>query len=128
MRAADQPLSVSRRDFLRLSAAFGAGGVPLVLQACAPSAPSATTSARTATTSALKLPTYAPFTGVRAELPATPDGVPAGYLSFPQSPVKSVSQPPGKEGEVSIMGWTVQAPPPPLEQNPAWQELKRILK
>lgn len=127
--AAHQSRCVSRRDFLRWSAAIGAGGLPLLAQACAPPAPSAATSAPTPTAaaSALKLSVYVPFNGARAELPPTPEGVPAGYLSFPQNPVKSVSQPPGKGGEVSIMGWTVQPPPPPVEQNPAWQEMNKQL-
>src|SRR5579859_7480218 len=103
MRAANQPVNVRRRDFLRWSAAIGAGGLPLVLQACAPPMPNSSAPAPTAASVALKLPAYVPFTAVQAELPATPAGVPAGYLSFPQNPIKSVSQPPGKGGEVSIM-------------------------
>jgi putative aldouronate transport system substrate-binding protein len=39
--------------------------------------------------------------------------------------VKSVAQPPGKGGDVTIMNFTNAPVPPALDQNPAWQEVNK---
>jgi ABC-type glycerol-3-phosphate transport system substrate-binding protein len=46
---------------------------------------------------------------------------------FPSELVKSVSSPPGTGGELTIMTYTINAPPPPVDQNAAWQEVNRQL-
>ena len=55
------------------------------------------------------MPTYLQIQdGPKADLPSRPDGVDAGYFSFPQSLFKSVKEPPGKGEEVSLMTNLIQ--------------------
>jgi len=49
------------------------------------------------------------------------------YANYPKTPVRSVTTPPGKGGEINALTNTVNAPPPPLDQNPAWQEVNKQL-
>jgi len=106
-----------RRGFLRLAAgsAFAAAAGPGLLAACnvlpgAQSGPGSSGAAPSGGT--LKLPTYLPFQGPQADLPATADGVPPAYTSFPRQLAKSVSSPPGKGGDITIMTYTMFAPVP----------------
>src|SRR5438270_13509650 len=87
---------VDRRDFLRAAAggALALGLTPL-LDACGAPASSGSSS-RASATGRVVMPTYVPFQGPPPDLPATPEGVWAGYLSWPKSPVRTVAQAPGK--------------------------------
>jgi putative aldouronate transport system substrate-binding protein len=119
----------SRREFLQVAAgsALVATGV---LSACnvLPAAQSGgSSSGSVASGGALKLPTYVPFQGPTPDFPAGSDGLPPAYKSFPKQLVTSVSSAPGKGGEVTLMTYTINAPPPPVEQNSAWQEMNRQL-
>lgn len=128
-----QPQIERRRDFLRLvfaGALFGSASLPLVLQACSPSAPTTRngSSATSASGGNVQLPTYVAFPGPPADLPGSSDGViPPGYLSYPRNPPRSVLKPVGSGEEVTAVTYTTQAPPTPAEQNPAWQRVNTEL-
>ncbi len=51
------------------------------------------------------LPTFVPYDGVKADLPAGPHGVPAGYYHYPADPVPFVKH---KLGSGSSISWLVQ--------------------
>src|SRR5713226_3411148 len=110
---------MDRRLFLR-HLRLVAVGLPRV-PACAPPAPPPV-SAPTAPTS-LKLPTYVAFQGPTPDIDGAPNGLPPAYNTFPKDLKKSVPQPPGKGGGVTIMNFTNAPIPPGLDQNPAWQEV-----
>src|SRR5581483_5272330 len=125
---------LSRRAFVAVGArgalTVGAG---LLLAACGgatagtPAPSGGTSGGSQAGSSKLKLPTYAPVKGPQPDLPGAVDGVPPAYFAFPKNLVKAVAQAPGKGGDVNVMTYTVQAPPPPLESNAMWQALNKQL-
>lgn len=124
--------SISRRAILVHAGRAGlVGGALWLLAACGvapspggPNAPAA--GGGGARSSKVKLPTYAPVQGgPAADLPARADGVDAGYFAFPQTPFKSVKQPPGKGEDVTLMTNLIQGAVVPLEQNSAWQAVNR---
>jgi putative aldouronate transport system substrate-binding protein len=122
---------LSRRAFLRTASGvlLGAASVP-VLAACTSVAPSSPSSSAGATPAArVTLPTYVALAGLPpADLPGTPDGLLApGYLTYPANLVKTVSQPPGKGGEVSALTASLSPAPTPLDSNPAWQQVNKEL-
>jgi putative aldouronate transport system substrate-binding protein len=113
---------VSRRAFLR-----GAASVALIpaasalLSACAPAAPrSATTS--TAQAVRLTFPSYVPFAGPKPDFAGTADGVAPAFKTFPSQLTTSVTTPPGKGGDVTIVDIISGPPGPSLDQNVAWQQ------
>jgi putative aldouronate transport system substrate-binding protein len=118
-----------RRDFLRAS---GCALVASLAAACAPKAPNAqsTTGTPAAQASAnVSLPAYVPFQGPKPDFSPSADGiVPAGYLSFPQTLIKSSNAPVGKQGEeVSFLSYSINPTPAPVDQNPAWQRVNKDL-
>jgi putative aldouronate transport system substrate-binding protein len=118
---------LNRRDLLRLS---GLGGAAALLAACGavPGAPTATSApgssaAKPGGPKAATLPAYQP----PANFP-TPDflgsadgSVEPGFVNWPKTTFQSVKQAPGDGSDVSIFLNVPGAPPPPLDQNPAWQ-------
>src|SRR5262249_55150653 len=90
---------LSRRKFIGWASrgvAASAVGLPLLLEACAPSPPpaaptsppapksaAAPASGGGATVGGVKLPTYAPFAGPQADLPGNPQGLDPAYYKFP---------------------------------------------
>jgi putative aldouronate transport system substrate-binding protein len=72
------------------------------------------------------LPTHVPLPVSKPDLPPTDAGVAPGYRTFPKL-LKSVSEAPGTGGDVNVLTYTANAVPPPVEQNPAWQEINRRL-
>ena len=111
----------TRRDFLRA----GCGALALSLAAaCAPTpnAPQSSAAKPTgAPSSAATLPTYVAFQGPKPDFPPSADGiVPAGYLTFPQTLVKTTTGPVGKQGDaVSFLTYSINPTPAPADQNPA---------
>jgi putative aldouronate transport system substrate-binding protein len=126
---------LSRRGFLRLSAGTGAlAGAAALLSAClpTPSGPSATPAGTRASSSGgqpVSLPAFQPPVGISApDSPGSPDGVvEPGYVNWPNTTFQSVKQPPGDGSEVSIFINIPGAPPPPADQNPAWQAWNNAL-
>jgi putative aldouronate transport system substrate-binding protein len=119
---------LSRRTFLRqtsVAAAIGAVGLETLVAACTPAAPAP--SAPTPKPSALKQPTYVAFNGPPPDQPGSLQGVQPVYVNYPKTPLRSVTSPPGKGSEINALTNTVNAPPPPLDQNPAWQEVNKQL-
>lgn len=110
---------LTRRILLRRTAAFVS--LEALLAACSAVPTTAPVAAKPA---ALQLPAYADFPGPPPDLPGSADGVQPVYVNYPKNPVKSVRTPPGKGGEINALTNTVNPPPPPMEQNPAWQEVK----
>jgi putative aldouronate transport system substrate-binding protein len=49
------------------------------------------------------------------------------YVNYPKHPVKAAGTPPASGGEITALTNTVNAPPAPMEQNPAWQEVNTRL-
>src|SRR5579884_60024 len=117
--------TASRRRFLGV---LGVGSLAL-LEACSPPAPPAASNAvSTPGARAVALPTYVPFQGPTPDFPASADGVvPAGYLRYPSPLVQSVTQPPGKGGDISAFTFTYQPEPPGPERNAAWAQVNQAL-
>jgi putative aldouronate transport system substrate-binding protein len=76
-------------------------------------------------TGKVTLPTYvAPNWSQPPEVPG--GGItPPGFTSYPQKIVRSVANPPGKGGPVSVTTQTLAALPTPMDSNPVWQELNK---
>jgi putative aldouronate transport system substrate-binding protein len=119
-------MTLDRRTALRV---VGLGGAVSLVLACAPTAPVAQVPAATAPAkpAALQLPTYVAFQGPAPDQPGNPQGVQPVYVHYPKSPVMSVSAPPGTGSPITALTNTVNAPPPPLDQNPAWQAVNQQL-
>src|SRR6266508_4650032 len=127
-------LSVSRRRFLCLT--VGTGAIAL-LAACVPTTPSApatggTTGPTTAKPGASKgvtLPAYQPPASMPTpDFPGSADGVvEPGYINYPKTTFQSVKQAPGDGSEISIFLNLPGAPPPDLDQNPAWQAWNKAM-
>jgi putative aldouronate transport system substrate-binding protein len=127
----------SRRDFMRM--AGGAAGLALLIEACSAAAPSGSSAPKAPPTPAtaasaaggitVKLPTYVPLAGLaNPDLPGSADGIiPAAYINYPRSALKSVTRPVGNGEEVNAMMYTTQAAPTPMENNPAWQQVNKEL-
>src|SRR5438874_3677736 len=70
------------------------------------------------------LPTFMP---PNWPTPDVPGGAitPAGFINYPQKLIRSVPNPPGKGGEITITTQTLAALPTPMDSNPVWQELNK---
>jgi putative aldouronate transport system substrate-binding protein len=113
-------------------------GLEALLAACAPApvaspgaasggGPNATPAATTGTAATLQLPTFVAFQGPPPDQPGNEQGVQPVYVHYPKNPVKSVTTPPSKGGQVTALTNTVNAPPAPMDQNPAWQAVNQQL-
>jgi putative aldouronate transport system substrate-binding protein len=71
------------------------------------------------------LPSYAPYNGVKPDLPSTSDLVLAGFFQYPADLVQFASSPPLSGGDVQVMTNTNIAIPPPVDKNKFWQELNK---
>src|SRR5579859_1721914 len=116
---------IDRRQFLRLTGA-GVGVAVLLDNACAAPAPNPAGSTTASGGSAVTLPTYAALQGAQPDFAGTSDGIlPPAYMNYPRNPTRTQSQPVGKGDDVNAMMYTTQAPPTPVEQNTAWQQVNR---
>jgi len=94
----------------------------------APASTGAGSSGTAAKAGRVQLPTYVPFQGPTPDLAGTTDGLVApGYRSFPKNLVRTVTQPPGKGGDVEALTATLSSPPPAPDQNPAWAQVNKEL-
>jgi putative aldouronate transport system substrate-binding protein len=119
---------VSRRGLLLRTGALAGtgalvaacGGVPgLPGAASGPTSPAVKSGGSTSVT----LPTFQPpASAPPPDFPGSTDGVvEPGYVNWPRTTFQSVKQAPGDGSSVSIFLNIPGAPPPPAEQNPAWQ-------
>src|SRR5262245_8198794 len=96
----------------------------------APAAPAPATSgaAQPAAKVANLLPTYVANTqGPKPEMPSTGPGIDDAWLTFPQEPFKSVTDTPGRGGEITVVSGSAWPPYTPKDQNPMLQELDKRL-
>ena len=98
---------------------------PAAAPTAAASAPTSAAAPTAATMGKLKLPTYIPIQGAKPDLPPSEAGLDPGYLGFPKDRLKSVPEAPGRGGDVTALTVLQVAPPTPLDQNAAWQEINK---
>jgi putative aldouronate transport system substrate-binding protein len=123
---------MTRRGFFRASVAGAVAttlGLPLLLSACGPSAPSPSTAGAGAGSSASKAnlyPTYVPVTnGPKPDYHADDPRFDDGYDNYPANPIKAIAEAPGSGSTVNILNRAYFPPPVPMDQNPTWQEVNR---
>ena len=114
----------SRRRFLAMTggaAALAAGSG--LLAACGGSAAPTTGGA-----GSVALPDYIPSTLVTADLPATAEGVMAGFYSYPSAPTTAFTTKPAEGlGTVSVLTNILTPVPPAAGSNAYWQEVQNRL-
>jgi putative aldouronate transport system substrate-binding protein len=116
---------MDRRSFVRTVGGVVALGA---LEACVPAPVSTPAPAKPAVSSGgggAQLPTYVAFKGPPPDLAGTEAGIQPAYYSYPKNPPKLFPQPPLKGIDVSGIVSTPTPPPPPMDQNPVWQEVNR---
>src|SRR5579864_8978994 len=75
-----------------------------------------------------QLPTYTPLSGIKPDLPASPDGmVDPAFLSYPANPTKTVQNTPGSGGEISAVTWITTPMPTAMDSNTLWQAVNKEL-
>src|SRR5216683_2885013 len=120
--------SLCRRALLRC--AVGLVGVVALATACTPAPTSAPSTAAPGVAAKpagagkqVALPTYQPPPSLPTpDFPGSADGVVApGFVNWPKTTFSSAKQAPGDGSDVSIFLNIPGAPPPLLDQNPAWQ-------
>jgi putative aldouronate transport system substrate-binding protein len=83
---------------------------------------------RPAAAPSLRLPTFIPFDrGPKPDLAGNAEGLDHGYFKFPSDLLTTVGSPPGDGSVVSAIMVQPLAPPPPAEQNTAWQAVNKAL-
>jgi putative aldouronate transport system substrate-binding protein len=123
---------LNRRTFVTRTGLFAVGALGAsLLQACAPGAPGSPAAGGTtkpaAGAGAAKPPTYVPFEGPKPDLPGNPQGLDPAYFKFPADLVKSVPTPPGDGSTITALTYLTLAPPPPMDQNAAWQAVNKAI-
>ena len=75
------------------------------------------------------LPTYAPFQGPKPDLPGNEQGLDPAFFKFPDpnSLTQTVTTPPGDGSTVTAITYLTLAPPPPMDQNAAWQAVNKAI-
>lgn len=118
--------TVSRRTVLKGAVATGAlSALAPVLAACGTGGG---TGAAESSNAGVRLPTYTPLAhGPVPDLPASPDGVLAGFLKYPASPVRVMSGTPGDGSTVAAFVETYSPVAPALGSNTYWQALNKAL-
>jgi putative aldouronate transport system substrate-binding protein len=129
---------LDRRTFVTRTGLLAAGTVGAsLLAACAPpSTPAAPAAGSTpasggagapAASGAAKLPTYVPFQGPTPDLAGNEQGLDPAFFKFPSNLVQTVTTPPGDGSTITALTYLTLAPPPPMEQNAAWQAVNKAL-
>lgn len=76
----------------------------------------------------VQLPNRYPVQGIKPDLPPSDDGlIDPAFINYPTNPVKTVTETPGKGGEVTVTTWTTSAAPTPMESNALWQAVNKEL-
>ena len=127
----DRRTFVTRSGFLLAAGAVGAS----LLEACAPAASPAaapagaggTPAAGGGSSAGVKPPTYIPFQGPTPDLAGNDQGLDPAFFKFPSNLVQTVPTPPGDGSTVTALTYLTLAPPPPMEQNAAWQAVNKAL-
>ena len=74
------------------------------------------------------MPTRVPITGVTPDLPGSADGlIDPGFVNYPATPFKAVTETPGSGGDVNVATWTLAPPPPGVDSNALWQQVNKDL-
>lgn len=76
---------------------------------------------------AVALPNYRVFEPVKPDLPGSLEGVSPGFLAYPETPVATVTETPGRGQALTVLGYTYDAPAPGPENNRLWLDLNRAL-
>jgi len=130
---------MDRRTLITRAGVLAAGTLGAsLLEACAPGSPAApaagggtTTSGAAAapTSGKATLPTYVPFQGPKPDLAGSEQGLDPAFFKFPDpnSLVQTVTTPPGDGSTVTAITYLTLAPPPPMEQNAAWQAVNKAI-
>jgi len=130
---------MDRRGFLRVGGVTAASAAVGVLGACggsgsgakesgsAASGPTASAGSSSAAGSKLALPDFVPYTGVKADLPATAAGADPGFLTFPKDNPTLYAKKPGSSKEFSAMITISLGTPPPVGSNKYWQAINAAL-
>lgn len=115
---------ISRRRFLEYTGGLAAVvAAPSVLSACGGGGGGVSPSDAASANRAVTLPTYLPWDQVSPDLAPTPEGVMAGFYSYP-TPVDAFSSPPLAGAEpVEILTNMLNPLPPAVGDNPYWQEI-----
>ncbi|GAA2095798.1 extracellular solute-binding protein [Microlunatus panaciterrae] len=116
--------------FDRRTLLAGVGGAALIagvgsLSACSKSSDSGKNTATA--NSAVKLPTYIAYTGVKPDLPGTEQGVDPAFRNYPKDRPKSVEETPGNGETLSGMANIYYAVPPGPSKNSYWAGLNKRL-
>lgn len=75
----------------------------------------------------VKLPSYVPYTGIKADLPASAPGMVPAYLHYPDQ-AKQTLRTPGKAlDQVAAATITFEPAPPPADSNSYWQAVNEQL-
>ena len=102
-----------------------AAAAPTTAPAVAPT-PAINTSGSASRT--VQLPNRFEVQGIKPDLPSSENGlIDAAFINYPQNPVKSVQDTPGRGGEVNVTTWTTSAAPTPLDSNALWQAVNKEL-
>ena len=85
--------------------------------------PAATSAGRS-----VQLPNRFPLTTIKPDLPASADGmIDPAFINYPADPPRTVTETPGRGGEVNVVTWTTSAAPTPLDSNALWQAVNKEL-
>lgn len=118
-------IRLTRRDALRLAGATALGAT--ILGGCRTGG-SGNVSGGSGSSARVTLPTYIPYEGVQATLPATPEGVQPFFEAYPASPPRMTTEKPATSGApITALASVPGAPPNPVGENPYWQELNERL-
>jgi putative aldouronate transport system substrate-binding protein len=127
-------LELNRRDFIRVATSGAVAGTALFFEACGglvPPAPSQkTASAPSGTLVGGPYPTFMPTQGgPKPDFPSIGPLYEDGFKNFPSNPTSAwTKDPPGAGGNVlALVVATRPAVPNALEQNPAWQQINKLL-
>lgn len=119
------PAPLGRRAFLQSAAlaTVGAATAGGLLSACSTSSSGKADTA--ADNTAVKLPTYQPYAGVRPDYPGNAQGLLNGFAGYPANPARTISAPPAHGGTISAFVETGSPIPPGMNSNPYWQQLNK---